>query len=357
MIVLLNTKVVETTKIENNSEIPPEVAPEGILTIKGVGLTRDITLTYDTVADMINNGTLTWYNENVTLNAMQYKCEGIDPLELLQEVGIWYAGNLTFETDTESISLETQQLLYGHMPRGTEDDPENLKILLCLALDGKWLYDGTDWMEHEPARLVCPSNEVWEYTENAFVGSVETIRVNSNYSIPIALDGNMIGHIDVYNATDTSLFNYTTYGIGSGDQLLNYGGPTIKSIAEKFGINTTNIKGVNITAIDFVVPQYISWSKFLGPKEALLAMEFEGGPLGYEKGPFRLVGGYLEKYEFSKNVIAIEFVMNEDTTTNTAANLPTGFNIFSISFIFSLAIVSVHIVRRFKHGKKGIMKK
>ncbi|MHA1166900.1 MAG: hypothetical protein ACTSRU_03690 [Candidatus Hodarchaeales archaeon] len=319
----------------NVYEVPPSSVPEGEITITGLEVAQDINVSFSEISTMITNSTLEWYTETISFEGSSYSCGGIDPLQLLDQFNIWYPGNIRFQGRESETIIDAKQIQYGLNPRNGESDPENLKILLCLALDGNWLQDSTEWSSDGPAKLICPSNSLWTYESSDFIKNVNTINITSYYSIPVSLDGNIVGYIDLHNATNTELFNYTSYDIISGGEVLNYAGPTIKSIGEQFGIDLDGITGVSISTVDLSTPYFITWSKFVnGMNDVILAILFEDEPVGYTKGPFRLVGGDLARWEYIKYVWSLDFQTTEkqSSITTPVASTP-GFDLSAILLV------------------------
>ena len=103
--------------------------------------------------------------------------------------------------------------------------------------------------------------------------------------------------------------------------------------------------------------------KLNGPKQAILALAMNDNYLGFNRGPFRLIGGNLNSWNWLKNCCCIYITTAPPTTTpsepptSEPTTPPTsgtpGFLLFSTIVAISLIAIVAFVIKKKNHLNKS----
>ena len=330
--------------INNDSEVivvdyevptlPDETIPEWEFNITGIGLNEPVTLNLTYIIDQINTSKLDAYEEIVEYKDVNQTIIGFDILQCIQEYAdVWYAGELTFKAqDGYSKSLNTSDILYSYHPPAIEN--ADIKILLAFVVNGSYL-ENTDWADKGSLRLVCPSNQKVDYWSSMWVGNITEIEVTEKWKCDVFVDGELETSVEVGAPSEFPNYNYISYNLTYKDENVEFEGPSLLSIFEDLGVDFDDIATFQAQAPDSIAT--INKTELTGEKPAILAMAGNGEYFGFDRGPYRLIGGNLNGWNWLKNCYAIY------VTTGASSQTPTGTIPGFSSCVAILALLAIPI--------------
>lgn len=343
-------------------EVPP--LPEGSvpdweLNITGIGITTPVTLNLTYLINQINESQLDAYEEIVDYKGNNQTIVGIDILDLVQDYGgAWYAGEIeAIAEDGYSKSFTATELLYSLHPPPAEEG--NIRILLVFAINGSY-FPGTDWADEGCLRMVAPSNQMYDYRYSYWVGNVTELSITERWTCDFYVDGDLETSVEANTEETYTDFDYLEINLMYHDELTAFEGPSILSILDFIGVSTDQISEIIACAPD--ANNTLTVSELGGDKPAILALAMDGEYLGFNRGPFRLVGGNLNSWNWLKNCYQIVITTEPPTTstpppttstpptttetTPTTTSTTPGFLVLTFVGTISIITVAVILIRR-----------
>ena len=301
--------------------------------ITGIGFSDPITLNLSYLLDEVVAENLKAYEEEVVYKDNNQTIIGFDILDLIQGYAdVWYAGELAFTAEDDySKSLNTTDILYSYYPPALE--AANIKIIMAFAINGSYLPD-SDWADKGALRLCVPSNSQVTYFNNMWVGNVTEISVTERWSCNVFINDQFETAITIDDPGTFTDYDYLSYNLTYHSESTKFEGPSILSIFDYLNVEYNDIALFKVAAPDFIAT--IDKSELLSEKPAILAMEINDEYLGFNGGPYRLVGGVLNSWNWLKNCMAIYITTNSTAPTNTSP----GFT----WILTSLALLSVPMI-------------
>lgn len=316
MVLGAGIKDAPATSPDNVMALPEGPVPEGFIIVTGLGIDTDKNLSIQDLVDLEDNGSIRWVEETVTFGGNTFTAGGYPVMDVLDALNIWYAGEMNVSSSDGSSTLITgQQVQYGFYPRADETDPENIKVLLCVSYNGKWLGNETVWAGDGPIRLVVPSSNLFSFSESDWVASVDKLEVTDYYSFYVKVDGVYVGSLSTNNITNTEGLDYVTRELLDKDQLVDIQGVTIPSIISYYGVD--NVDTVKFDGSDLNSLYALDADKVIDNDGSLLATYYDGEPVSWDRGPFRLLGGGIQKWEAVKYIWGIDIVTGSGDLTTT----------------------------------------
>ncbi|MEA2070992.1 MAG: hypothetical protein U9O98_06840 [Asgard group archaeon] len=334
-----STSIENTTNMQTNFStkditLPSEPIPDWEINITNTDMLENVTLTLSDLIDFFNNDTIDAYEEYVIHHGNNQTVIGFDLLNLVQKfVNGWNAGGIEVcAEDGFCRTFSAEELvysLYSYEP--------NVKILLAFAVNGSYL-PNTDWADDGALRMVVPSNDKYTYFGSYWVTNVTLLEVNDQWTCDFYINGQ-------YNTSVTALAKEEYSDIVYLENELTYhgephlfGGPSIASILDLIGIISENITEFKASAPD--ANQTIPVSSLT---DAALATTIDRNYLGFNGGPFRLVGLNLNMWDWLKNVHAIYITLNTTTTTTpteTTTPVPGYLTLTGLGVLLAIHVIS-----------------
>lgn len=317
--------------------LPAETHPDWKINITGIGFTEPITLNLTYLLDEVIAENLNAYQEVVDYKGNNQTIIGFDILDLIQDYAdVWYAGELTFTAEDDySKSLNVSEILYSYYPPALEN--ADIKILLAVAVNGSYL-PNSDWADKGALRLVVPSNSRITYFNNMWVGNVTEISISERWACDFYVDEVFETSVIVDEPATFTDYDYLTYNLTYHSESTKFEGPSILSIFEYINVDYDNIALFKAEAPDFIAT--IDKTELIGEKPAILTMKINNEYLGFNSGPYRLVGGVLNSWNWLKNCMAIHISTNStsQSPTNTSPGYTFVVTALSLTSIPMLAI-------------------
>lgn len=295
--------------------LPVGPVPNWNLSITGIGLTEAVQLNLSYIVDEINVGNLPAYEQVIPYSGKNQTLIGFDILSLVQNyAGVWYAGEFTFYAeDGYSVTLNATEIIYSMHPPPVEDT--EIKILVAFAVNGSYLLD-SDWAYKGGMRFVPPNNLEHSYAKSYWVGNLTEISISDNWKCHIYVDGELetsivIGDADSYGTE----IDYIDYLLTYHSALTKFEGPSVLSILESIDVSYEEIEYIEAFAPD--TSALINKTAFGGTKPAILAQAIDDEYIGFDGGPYRLVGGDLGSFNWMKNCYALYIIKSTPSTSPT----------------------------------------
>ncbi|MFW9924163.1 MAG: molybdopterin-dependent oxidoreductase [Candidatus Thorarchaeota archaeon] len=320
------------TEVYAIPELPDEDLPAWEINITGIGITTYIPLQLSDLIEDVNNSILKAYEETITYKDASQTIIGIDILDLIQKyAGVWYGGNIDFiAEDDYSVQLPATQIMYSYYPPVAES--ADIKILLAFAVNGSYL-ENSDWNDKGGLQLVCPSNLEFTYTNNFWNSNITEISIVDRWICDIIVDDILETSVPVTSEMYYTEYDYLKYNLTVDSESTQFEGPSLLSILEYIEVDVDSIQEILVSAPDYTTP--IDVSEISGEYPTILATKINGETYGYNKGPFRLVGGNLPSFHWMKNLYKISI------STNATVNTPSYGFICTLTVLFGIAFSSI----------------
>ncbi|MBD3192362.1 MAG: hypothetical protein GF308_17115 [Candidatus Heimdallarchaeota archaeon] len=306
-------------------EVPP--LPEGEipdweLNLTGIGIAAPVTLNLSYLVHQINASQLNAYEEVVDYKGNNQTIVGIDILDLVQDYGgAWYAGEIeAIAEDGYSKSFAAKEIVYSLHPPAAEEG--NIRILLAFAINGSY-FPATDWADEGCLRIVAPSNQMYTYRYSYWVSNVTELSITDRWKCDFYVDGVLETSIEANTEETYTDVDYLEINLMYHDELTTFEGPSILSVLDFIGVSTDQISEIIAGAPD--ANNTLTVSELGGDKPAILALAMDEEYMGFNRGPFRLVGGNLNSWNWLKNCHQIIITTAEPTTSEppTTSTPPT----------------------------------
>ncbi|HUT80769.1 MAG TPA: hypothetical protein VMZ29_06145 [Candidatus Bathyarchaeia archaeon] len=318
--------------------LPGGPAPNWNLSITGIGLTEAVQLNLTYLIDEINAGNLPAYEQVAEYSGANQTLIGIDILTLVQNyANVWYAGEFTFiAEDDYSVAINATDIVYSMFPPVLES--ADIKILLAFAVNGSYLQD-SDWAHKGGLRLAPPSNLEHQYFKSAWVGNVTEISISDRWKCHVYVDGQLETSISIGDESSYTDIDYLTYNLTYKFENTKFAGPSVTSILFSIGVSLDEISLIQAEAPDAIA--LVNATEFGGIKPAILCQAINDEYIGFNKGPFRLVGGDLSSFHWIKNCFALHI-----TTMQLTSSVPGFCIVATIGALVSMPIVNTIIKKR-----------